>query len=60
MKAYLETVVISRKPGGDVNVSCSQIMLEFDSQENYINFKNSLKYQKGEFYEIIRTLLPMN
>lgn len=60
MKAYLETVVISRKPGGDVNTSCSQIILEFDKHEDYVNFKNSLRSQRGDYYEIIRTFLPMS
>ncbi|MGP2427921.1 hypothetical protein ACTUMX_00100, partial [Escherichia coli] len=29
MKAYLETIVVAQKEGGDVSTSVSQIMIEF-------------------------------
>lgn len=62
MKAYLETVVIARKEGGDVSTSCSQIVLEFNRYEYFANFKDNdfNSYEKGTTFEIFRTLIPMS
>ena len=60
MKAYLETVVIARKEGGDVSTSCSQVILEFESWIEWDHFNERFDpYEKAPNLEIFRTLLPM-
>lgn len=59
-RAYLETVVIASKPGGDVTTTCSQVQLEFSLTHQYMNFKDALvPYVKGRNFEIFRTLVQM-
>lgn len=60
-RAYLETVVVSSKPGGDVTTTCSQVQLDFNNRlDHYNNFKDSLvPYVKGYNFEIFRTLVQM-
>ncbi|ARW58177.1 hypothetical protein [Serratia phage X20] len=62
MKAYLETVVIARKAGGDVSTSCSQIILEFFDIDAYHEFRNNTldSYEKAPYFEVYRTLLPIS
>lgn len=60
MKAYLETVVIARKEGGDVSTSCSQVVLEFEGWTEWESFNSSLDtHEKGPNFEVYRTLLPL-
>lgn len=60
MKAYLETVVIARKEGGDVSTSCSQVILEFADWTQWDNFNSRFDaYEKAPSFEVYRTLLPL-
>ncbi|BAQ23167.1 conserved hypothetical protein [Edwardsiella phage PEi26] len=60
MKAYLETVVVARKEGGDVSPSCSQVVLEFESWTHWDHFNEKFDpYEKAPNFEIFRTLIPM-
>lgn len=60
MKAYLETVVIARKEGGDISTSCSQIILEFEDWTQWDHFNATFDaHEKAPNLEIFRTLLPM-
>lgn len=60
MKAYLETVVVARKEGGDVSPSVSQIILEFEDWTQWDSFNGSFDaHEKGPNFEIFRTLLPL-
>lgn len=60
MKAYLETVVVARKEGGDISTSCSQIILEFTDHDKYLMFKDTLDpYEKAQGFEVYRTLMPI-
>ncbi|ARW57624.1 hypothetical protein [Kosakonia phage Kc304] len=60
MKAYLETIVVARKAGGDVSTSCSQIVLDFKDYNAYITFSDRLDtYEKTMYFEVYRTLMPM-
>lgn len=60
MKAYLETVVIARKEGGDISTSCSQIILEFHDWTQWDNFNASFDaHEKAPGFEVYRTLLPL-
>lgn len=59
-RAYLETVVVASKPGGDVTTTCSQVQLEFPRTDQYMNFKDALiPHVKGYNFEIFRTLVQM-
>lgn len=52
MKAYLETVVVANKDGGDVSTSCSQIILDFPNNDSYHIFMDNFdKYEKGPNFE---------
>lgn len=60
MKAYLETVVIARKEGGDISTSCSQVILEFEDWTQWDNFNSRFDaYEKAPSFEVYRTLLPL-
>ena len=60
MKAYLETVVIGYKEGGDVSTAVSQIVLEFENEIAFADFKDTFdRYEKGPTFEVYRTLLPL-
>lgn len=60
MKAYLETVVIARKEGGDVTTACSQIILEFEDFRHWERFNSTFDaHEKGPNFEVYRTLLPL-
>ncbi|EPO1808510.1 hypothetical protein [Escherichia phage AV110] len=60
MKAYLETVVVANKDGGDVSTSCSQIILDFPNNDSYNIFMDNFDtYEKGPNFEVYRTLLPI-
>lgn len=60
MKAYLETVVIARKEGGDISTSCSQIILEFEDWTQWESFNASFDaHEKAPGFEVYRTLLPL-
>lgn len=61
MKAYLETIVVAQKEGGDVSTSVSQIMIEFIDAYAYNKFAETFDaYEKGPKFEIYRTLLPLD
>lgn len=60
MKAYLETIVIARKEGGDISTSCSQIILEFEDWTQWESFNGNFDtHEKAPGFEVYRTLLPM-
>lgn len=60
MKAYLETVIVAKKDGGDVSTSCSQIILDFPNENSYRVFVDNVDgYEKGSNFEVYRTLLPI-
>ncbi|QJA42462.1 hypothetical protein [Enterobacteria phage vB_EcoM_IME540] len=60
MKAYLETVVIGYKEGGDVSTAVSQIVLEFENEIAFADFKDNFdRYEKGPKFEVYRTLLVL-
>lgn len=60
MKAYLETVVVARKEGGDVSTSCSQILLEFPTWAEWESFNNNFDpHEKRPNFEIFRTLIAL-
>ncbi|QXV75038.1 hypothetical protein bas47_0033 [Escherichia phage AlbertHofmann] len=60
MKAYLETVIVVKKDGGDVSTSCSQIILDFPNENSYRVFVDNVDgYEKGPNFEVYRTLLPI-
>ena len=61
MKAYLETIVIAQKEGGDDITYVSQVILEFVDAYAYNKFTETFDaYEKGPKFEIYRTLLPLD
>nr|DAE46193.1 MAG TPA: hypothetical protein [Caudoviricetes sp.] len=61
MKAYLEVTVIAKTVDGtNVTTSLSQMMLDFNSRDEYEVFAGKLdKYEKGYNFEIYRNLIPI-
>lgn len=65
MKAYLETVVVTRNPGvgGGIeatSTSVSQVVLEFEDWTQWQSFNASFDaHEKAPGFEIFRTLLPL-
>uniref|UniRef100_A0AB39CAI7 Uncharacterized protein n=1 Tax=Salmonella phage Manna TaxID=3234042 RepID=A0AB39CAI7_9CAUD len=60
MKAYLETIVIAQKEGGDVSTAVSQVILEFPDKLAYDEFTERFDpYEKGPKFEVYRTLLAL-
>lgn len=60
MKAYLETVVITHKQGGDSRPAVSQVVLDFINQEQFLIFKDQLDtHESGVNFSVYRTLIPI-
>ena len=60
MKAYLETIVVARNAGSEVSPTVSQIVLDFDRHESYVNFRDTMdSYEMAPNFEIFRTLMPL-
>ena len=59
MKAYLETIVVAQKEGGDVSTSVSQIMIEFIDAYAYNKFTETFEEFKLGFGAIVYAILAI-